>query len=750
VHGDGLYYLPARSMQARRISEAPPPMYRFEFLDQAESSVVWIPTEKGLWGLMLTGFQNFQESEVSNAWSVVEDSKGEFLFLSHQKGVQRYDGKKLSAIPPSRYYPKEVQALRSRGKASIPDTWYFRALRDQKGYCWLPIGAGLYRYANSYWEFIFPDHWGSLPFSIAEDIARQKIVCASSLHFYTVDINPPFRVDSLRGTSPIFDRLLLCTVVASTGEYWFSGYGGVERYDPDSRKFSSYTLANGKFPVNGRIPMLYFDWNGTLWAGGSEVLYRYNPSRDLFEEVFDFRFDQNIQFVEQISPTHLMIADMRNLYVLNLKKFNETGQVEMKCFNHHNGFMGLEPGQLGSYRDSRGRIWITSASVLSVVDPTQLDLTTRPLRTYITRINHQGVSFIRPEEVVEVPWGQNMVTVKAEALGDDRPFHSQFSYRLEGEMEEWTDWQEQPLITLDNLSNGTHTLLVRSRSGNFESHEASIATLHFKTSVHFWKSPDFYLYASLIGLGLLAGLMLLWQRDLRKSRTVLEQKEQLEKRERTMRLLQAHTIQSQMNPHFTSNALASIQRQILTYDAERASDNLVKMGRLTRAYLEDSLLREDDPLLMSHDISLSREVTLLRMYVELMQLQYEDRFDFVLDVQSSLNTDEYRLPPFLIQPFVENAIVHGLHHLTSRGMLRVQFLGLPNETLLCQIEDNGIGREASRQISHQSPREYNSVSTNLSQKRAELLNQMGYSIEIKVEDRRQGSGTVVTIQIGYS
>ncbi len=750
VHKNGLYYLPAHSMQARRISEAPPAFSRFEFLDQAESSVVWIPTEKGLWGLMLTGFQNFQESEVTNTWSVVEDSQGEFLFLNHQKGVQRYDGIKLSGIPRSRYYPIEVQALRKQGVASIPDTWYFRALRDQKGHCWLPVGSGLFRYANSHWEFTRPKHLGAFPFSVAEDVARQKIVCASYRHFFTVDINPPFRTDSIRGTSTLFNRLLLCTVVASTGEYWFSGYGGVEKYDPDTRKFSAYTLANGKFPTDGRIPMLYIDWNGTLWAGGSEELYRYNPARDLFEKMFDFRFDQNIQFVEQISPTHLMIADMRNLYVLDLKKFNDSGQVEMKCFNHHNGFMGLEPGQLGSYRDSRGRIWITSASVLSVLDPTQLDLSTRPLRTYITQVNQQGVSFIHPEQVVEVPQGQNMVTVRAEALGEDRPFRSQFSYRLEGEMDQWTDWQEQPLITLDNLSNGTHTLLVRARSGNFKSHEASIATLHFTTSVHFWKSPNFYLYASLVGLGLLMSLMLLWQRDLRKSRTVLEQREQLEKRERSMRLLQAQTIQSQMNPHFTSNALASIQRQILTHDAERASDNLVKMGRLTRAYLEDSLLREDDPLLMNHDISLTREVTLLRMYVELMQLQYEDRFDFVLDIQSSLNTDEYRLPPFLIQPFVENAIVHGLHHLTSRGMLRVQFLGLPNEALLCQIEDNGIGREGSRRLLNQAPKEYTSVSTNLSQKRAELLNQMGYSIEIKIEDRRQGAGTVVTIQIGYS
>jgi len=678
-----------------------------KFLNQVVSSHLWIPTQKGLWDLLLNGFQNFKEEEVLNTWSVVESQPGKLLFLNFGNGVQQYDGQQLRTIPKKEYLSVATRVFKPFNRIPAPDLWYFRALRDQKGYCWLPDAYGLYRYREANWDFVrpLPHYQKPIPFCIAEDIARQKIVCASDKFFYTVDINSPFRTDSIRGTSPLFNRLLLCTVVASTGEYWFSGYGGVERYDPDSKKFTSYTFENGKFPVNGRIPVLYFDWNGTLWAGGNEVVYRYNPALDRFEQVFDFRFVQNIQFVEQISPTHLMLADMQNLYVLNLKKFNETKQVEIKCFNHHNGFMGLEPGQLGSYRDSRGRIWITSGSVLSVLDPTQLDLTTRPLRTYISQVNQQGVSFLHPETVVKVPRGQAMVTIKAEAVGDDRPFRSQFSYLLEGEMDDWTDWQEQPLLTLSNLSNGSHTLLVRARAGNFETHEASIAKLHFTTSVYFWKSPNFYLYASLMGLFLIILLIILWQKDLRKSRELLAQKEQLEKRERTMRLLQAQTIQSQMNPHFTSNALASIQRQILTYDAERASDNLVKMGRLTRAYLEDSLLREDDPMLMNRDISLTREVTLLNMYVELMQLQYENRFDFVLDIQSSLNTDDYRLPPFLIQPFVENAIVHGLHHLTTKGTLRVQFLGLPHEVLLCQIEDDGIGREASRRILNLDPKE---------------------------------------------
>lgn len=539
VNQNSLYYLPPNTLKAERVGESPPGLAYSNFLNQKMSSTLWIPTEKGLWGLMLTGFKNFQQQEVPNAWSVVEDDKGEFLFLNYWKDLQKYDGEKLRNIPSNNYLPKAVKSYKPLKTTPGPNSWYFRALRDQKGTCWLPDGAGLYRYREGSWDFI-RQGYSNLPFCIAEDKLRQKIVCASVNHFYTADIDPPFRTDSIRGTSRLFENLIFCTVVAPTGEYWFSGYG-IERYNPDTKKFTSYTLENSKLPMKGSY-MLYHDWSGRLWAGGDAILTRYNPEKESFEKVFDFPFHRIIQFVEQIDSTHLMVADMQNLYVLNLKKFNATGEVDIKTFNHHNGFMGMEPGQLGSYRDSKGRIWITSSSVLSVLDPKQLDLTTRPLRTMISRVNKQGVSFIHPDELVEVPEGESIINIKVETLGDDKPYNSQFSYWLEGEMDGWTDWQEQPLITLNNLPNGVHTLKVRSRSGDFNAHNASIATLRFRTQVAMWKSPDFYKYASLAGLLLVIALALLWRRDARKGRALLAQQSQLEKRERTLRLLQAQTI----------------------------------------------------------------------------------------------------------------------------------------------------------------------------------------------------------------
>ena len=743
-----LYYVPAYSLKVEQIGESPPgfDVLSIKFLDQSVSSILWLPTEKGLWGLVLNGFKNFKDGEVPYPWSIVEDHRGKLLFMSYAKGVQEFDGQNLRFIPQKEYHAKAVKSFKPLSITPSLDSWYFHALRDQNGYCWLPEGAGLYRYKDSSWDFVRkPSGSYNLAFCIAEDSVRRKIVVASDRHFYTVDIDPPFRTDSIRYESPTFTGLIFSNVVSPTGDYWFSGWG-VERYNPDGKKNASYTLENGKIPM-GRVQVLYFDWKGSLWAGGAEMLCLYNPKKDCFEKVIDFKFNQYVQFIEQINSTHILIADMSGLYVLNLKQLNKSGRTDLKAFNHHNGFMGIEPGQLGSYRDSKGKIWISSSSVLSVLDPTEMHLHTSPLHTIIKRINGQRLSFIEKDEVVILAEGESMVAVQVETLGDDKPYNSQFSYRLEGEMDDWTEWQEQPVITLNNLSNGLHTLKVRSRSGDFNVHGESIATLRFRTKVAVWKSPDFYKYASLLGLLLVVALALLWRRDARKGRDLLAQQSQLEKRERTLRLLQAQTIQSQMNPHFTSNVLVAIQRQILDMEAERASDNLVKMSRLSRAYLDDSLLDKNHESFSTRDISLTREIKLLEMYVELQQLHYADRFDFALQVATELDTDSYRLPPFLIQPFVENAIVHGLSHRRERGLLRVQFRALPDEGLLCRIEDDGVGREAARIIQNKEPSEFTSVSTNLSQQRAALLNQLGYDIAIEITDLVQG--TAVEIRVGY-
>lgn len=742
------YYLPAHSTAVIDMGVNPPLAHNLSFLNQTNTSPYFLPTEKGLWKMVsINAFQSFSQEQVPYAWSVVEDAKRNLYFLNYEVGIQRYDGKKLSLLssaPVIKEIEKHRQTLPKayQNNFNFKNQWYYRALRDASGAMWLPEANGVFRFDGDKWQFFRPSRQGSLAFCMAEDKKRGKIVAAAEKHFYTIENRPPFRTDSLRGKTALFDGLVMCNVVGQEGDYWFCGLG-VERYNPDTKQWKAYTYDNGKLPIKvGGV--LYVDWQGTLWLGGREAVCRYNPKTDVFEKVLEGYFGRMVVFIEQIDANHLMIADFFNLYVIDLKQFNKDGKVQMKCFNHHNGFKGMEPGQLGSYRDSQGRIWITSSSVLSVLDPKQLDLSIKPLRTFITHINDQRVAFAGKAEATELPFGTNSLSVRVESVGEDKPFRSQFSYRLEEN--EWSDWQENPFITLSNLPNGTHTLQVRSRTGTLEATESNVTLVQFHTSVYFWKSPNFYWYASIIAIGLATLLALLWWRDRGRSRKLLGQQKQIEERERQMRLLQAQTIQSQMNPHFTSNALAAIQQLILKQDSERASENLIKMGRLTRAYLEDSLFSEGQST-YAREITLAREIDLLKMYIELMQLQYENRFEVEINLDGALNTDNFRLPPFLIQPFVENAIVHGLLNKVEKGHLKLHFFALSAETLVCKVEDDGIGRAAAQALQLHKAKIQSSVSTTLTQQRVLLLNQLGYYIDIKIEDALKNTGTVVTIQL---
>ena len=242
-----------------------------------------------------------------------------------------------------------------------------------------------------------------------------------------------------------------------------------------------------------------------------------------------------------------------------------------------------------------------------------------------------------------------------------------------------------------------------------------------------------------------------WSRERRQAVKVDAQRKHIEEQENKVRFLQVQTIQAQMNPHFTFNVLGTLQHLILNNEVEKANENLLKLSALIRNYLEASLLGDEEiSSLFKHEIVLSREIELLKMYIEFEQLQYSNRFDYKITLDGKLNSNNYRVPPLIIQPFIENAIKHGLlyKNVGEKGSLRVHFLSLDEDTLICTIEDDGVGRAKAAELQQASFKKYKSRGTELVKRRVSILNEMGYEIDIKTNDHLKG-GTVVTIKIGY-
>lgn len=743
-----LFFLPKNTKQADFISKNPPLATDLSFLKQPDGETLWIPTEKGLWQLTKKAFRQFSEEQVPYCWGVVEDKYQQLYFLNFKVSLQKFDGKTISTLPEKQREIGIPEWMKKQGYPS--NDWYYKPLKDKFDNIWLPHVSGIFRYDYQKWQFFTHKQGEPMAFCLAEDKKRNKIVASGYNQLYTVQSQSPNGIEFIKDTAKIFTFLINSVVVSPNHEYWFSGYG-IGRYNPDNKQFKYYNISNHKIATKGVLG-LYFDWQGTLWAmSWRDGLFRYNPQKDTFERVLSNHFDGMINLVEQIDSQHLLIGNLQGLYILNLQKYNADGKVELKVYNHHNGYMGVEPGQLGSFRDSNGYIWITSGSVLTRMNPQELNLQKRILKTFITKVGNNKVAFVNNTETIHLPYGQNAVTFTVESIGEDKPFKSQYSFRIKGVLDKWSDWQEQNLLMVNNLPNGTHTIKVRSRLGTLDAGEYSIATQQFYISIPFYKSPNFYKYASIIGFILLLIVAYIWLRERRQTRKISEQRQRIEEQENKVRFLQVQTIQAQMNPHFTFNVLGTLQHLILNNETQKASDNLVKLSSLIRNYLESSLLGDEQTgSLFKHEIALEREIELLKMYIEFEQLQYSGRFNYEIKLDGKLNPNNYRVPPLIIQPFVENAIKHGLLYkdVAEMGNLSIHFLSLDEDTLICTIEDDGVGRAKASELQLVSLKKYKSRGTQLVKKRVEILNEMGYDIEINTDDRLKG-GTVVTIKIGY-
>jgi tetratricopeptide (TPR) repeat protein len=202
-------------------------------------------------------------------------------------------------------------------------------------------------------------------------------------------------------------------------------------------------------------------------------------------------------------------------------------------------------------------------------------------------------------------------------------------------------------------------------------------------------------------------------------------------------------LRSQMNPHFIFNAMTSIQSYIYSEDPKTAANYLSSVFRLMRSIMESS---------KKEYVLLEKEMSALKDYLILQQLCAQDKFDFTIDIDDKIDIESTLIPPMLAQPFIENSIKHGiLNNPIEKGKLQIR-LYTANGMILMEIEDNGIGRERSKEISNKQKGDHLSVATDITRERIALLNRnSSRKMEIKILDlkneKNEGIGTKVVLHI---
>ncbi|UYQ91285.1 histidine kinase [Chitinophaga horti] len=207
--------------------------------------------------------------------------------------------------------------------------------------------------------------------------------------------------------------------------------------------------------------------------------------------------------------------------------------------------------------------------------------------------------------------------------------------------------------------------------------------------------------------------------------------------------MEMQALRAQMNPHFIFNCLNSINRYIVKSDQATASLYLTKFAKLIRLILDNS---------NSKHVILSNELEALKLYIDMEALRFDKKFSYEIVVQRNVNPDSVEVPPLIIQPYVENAIWHGLLHKQTVGHLKIE-LCMPQEGMLqCTIEDNGIGREKAQELKSKTATTKKSLGMKITENRLSLLNKhaaLNASVDIinLYEPDQSAAGTKVILKI---
>ncbi|MBG0859706.1 MAG: histidine kinase, partial [Bacteroidales bacterium] len=304
-----------------------------------------------------------------------------------------------------------------------------------------------------------------------------------------------------------------------------------------------------------------------------------------------------------------------------------------------------------------------------------------------------------------------------------------FRYRLSDINRSWieTDHHNRN-INYSNLKPGWYTLDIQATNKNGEWSAAKKITI--RINPYFYQTGFFLLLLFLLILAVLIASVSLYIRD-------MKQKERLKHDE-----LKLQSLRGQMNPHFIFNSLNSINYFISNNDRLSANRYIADFSRLVRTILSS---------LGNNYIPFETEVGSLRDYLNIEHLRFGDKFDFELKTEEIGDYNRTEVLPGLVQPFVENAIWHGVRALENRkGIIRIRFLPTNNDRIKCIVEDDGIGRRNSDERHKQADR-HQSRGIDIVIERLQLISKIrGVSYDLEIDDlypEKSETGTRVKIDL---
>lgn len=577
----------------------------------------------------------------------------------------------------------------------------------------------------------------------------------------------------------------------SQQRFWIGTYrDGLIRWDPktgQSRNYQDALNMEGSPYTANMISLLFEDSNNNIWIKREKGFSLYLPDRDTiynflgpldetsaFPSVIGFAEDRKgriwmtstqgmIGFVEMTHPEKGIVKKMDltgvdptirwftrpqkdingDIWILsnnNLFKI-DTETLEPQLYSYD--YLNLDNEFFCFEALPNGELVIGLRGGIAIFSPHELQKNQELPSPYVTEIEvldkkMSGDSSAILLKSLRLKPKENFFSFDFSAKGFTIPKQIRYRYRLKPFNEDWIDAKDRRFANYTNVPSGDYVFQLQAANNEGQWNEATyelpvfIATPWFQT--WWFRIAGFLL---LFGIGYSIYRYRIFQ--IRKEERL---KSEFEKQ---LTNVEMNALRAQMNPHFLFNCLNSIDSYIIRNETKKASEYLNKFARLVRLILQNS---------RSNYVNLKDELESLDLYMSMESLRFRHKFGYEIKVQEGLEIENIDIPPMLIQPFIENAIWHGLMHIADSHKGKVALMiENQNGTLNCVIEDNGIGREKSAEIKRKKNKKgRKSMGMRITQDRIAMINKLyGSDTSVKIidlkDDQGNAKGTRVELNI---
>ncbi len=513
-------------------------------------------------------------------------------------------------------------------------------------------------------------------------------------------------------------------ITDAKNNWWLAQKNGLYYYDKIHD--SLYHVGNLHQPFQA----LALAPNGDIYAGSNNGLFLVNSGNlitKLLLSKANGLLSNNIKDLVLDDKGMLWILSNRGLCMYdthsrNLKKVDAKDGLTFHNLNN-------------LYLSQDNEMLVAGTEGLNYFYPEQLEYTPDSLNVVIASIEMQDSIINYPDiRQLNLSYNQNSLTFSFLAVNYNTATSIQYRFKLLGLDTTYTYAGDQRQARYTNLPPGNYTFIVQA-SADGEKWFSANQQVHIKILPAFWNR---WWFRSII-------LLLLWALIYAAYRyrvTQINKQAQLQTEyEVKLSELEMSALRTQMNPHFIFNSLNTINSFISLNNSEQANVYITKFSRLIRLILDHSRKRK---------ITLEEEIQVVELYIQMEQIRFQNKFIYSIEISDDVEAANTEVPPLIIQPFVENSILHGLLPSVTKGLLKVSVFK-QNDRIICTIYDNGIGREKAKVLRHHNRNKLEKRTSHgmeITLKRIELFNrQNAINDKVEVIDLDSPTGTMVKISL---